>query len=197
MKIFSITCGLPATGKSTVAGKLSVAFGMKYISTDDVREKLPEDARTLINANPLARHLVYYHTFAIAESLLHKGRSVIVDGTFTNKIYRKTAYYIAAKTGTPIYVIHVICKNYKLIRERYERRKTNNPYFKEWAEIKSYNNKYVEQDPLEKEALPTGEPVPIIEYDSVRNEANILYSDGSEAIEMILEAITAPERVKV
>ena len=37
--------------------------------------------------------------------------------------------------------------------------------------------------------MPDGRPVPIIRYDSEKDKAEIVYSDGSETIETIVEAI--------
>jgi len=183
-------CGLTCVGKSTLSNKLSASLGIKRISTDDVRIKLPKEATEILNGNPMLRYVVYFHTLEIAQNILLKGQSVIIDGTFSG------AYFVAAKTGASVYVIECYCNNYNIIHQRFEKRK-NNPIFKEWASIESYHKKFLDFEPLDREILPDGRPVPIMRYDSEKNIAEVVYTDGSETIQNILEAINQPGRVKV
>ena len=194
--IMILMCGMTASGKSTVSNKLSNELGIRRICTDDIRIKLPSEATQILHGNPLLRYVVYYQTLRLAEKILATGESVIIDGTYSKKDFREGAYFIASKTGASIYIIECYLNNYRIISQRFEKRKSN-PIFKEWAQIESYHKKFLDFENLEREVLPDGRPVPIIRYNSENGKAEIIYSDGSEEIEMILQAITAPERVKV
>lgn len=195
-KAMIIMCGMTASGKSTVSGKLSAQLGIKRICTDDIRVKLPREATQILNGNPLLRYVVYYHTLKLAQKILAKGENVIIDGTFSLKAFRQAAYFIAYKTQASIYVIECYCNDYGIISQRFEKRQSN-PIFKEWAQIESYHKKFLDFENLEREVLPDGKPASILRLNTASGKAEIIYSDGSKAIELILQAITMPEKVKV
>ena len=108
-------------------------------------------------------------------------------------MFRQTAYFIAAEFDASMYVLNCVCNNYGLVRQRYDRRlearRRKEHLFDEWVEIQTFHNSYQTFDKLDKEAMPDGRPVPIIRYDSEKDTAEMVYSDGSETIETILEAI--------
>ena len=199
-KIMIIMCGLQCSGKSTIAKKLSTNLGLEFLSNDSIRTKLLDDPG-ILNSNPLDRYICYRHSIKLAEGILERGQSAVIDATFSHKVFRKGAYHLALKTGASIYLIECVCNNYGIILQRYEHRKelknNNSHLFDEWTTPDPYNKLFREFERPDRETLPNGVPVPTIIYDSEHNKAEIIYSDGSEAIEMILEAITAPERVKV
>lgn len=89
-----IMCGLPASGKSTLARIISKTHGHVIISTDMLRKKIynekqildPEKAKDMSR-----RYFVYELMFAEALKLLEEGRGVILDGTFIKEHLRKKA----------------------------------------------------------------------------------------------------------
>jgi predicted kinase len=191
-KSLLITCGLQCSGKSTLTGRLSSSLGIETVSSDAVRVKLLGNPK-VIGANPLERYLVYYQTLESARRVLDTDQSVIVDGTFSKRLFRQSAYFLAAELGVSMYVMHCVCNNYGLVRQRYERRceqrRNNTHIFDGWADVETFHRTYQDFEELKKEAMPDGRPVPIIRYDSEKDLAEIVYSDGSETIETIVEAI--------
>ena len=191
-KSLLITCGLQCSGKSTLTGKLRSNLGIDLVCSDDVRVKLLGNPKVL-HANPLERYLVYYHTLETAKGILDNGESVIVDGTFSKRLFRQSSYFLASEADASIYIIQCICNNYGLVRERYdyrcEQKKKKTHLFDEWAAIETFHRSFQDFEQLDREAMPDGRPVPIIRYDSEKDQAEIVYSDGSETIETILEAV--------
>jgi predicted kinase len=191
-KSLLIACGLQCSGKSTLTGRLGSSLGIETVSSDTVRVKLLGNPK-VIGANPLERYLVYYQTLESARRVLDTGQSVIIDGTFSKRLFRQSAYFLAAELDVSVYVLHCVCNNYGLVRQRYERRceqrKNNKHIFDGWAEIETFHRTFQDFEDLDREAMPDGRPVPIIRYDSERDMAEIVYSDGSGTIETILGAI--------
>jgi len=192
-KSLLIACGLQCSGKSTLTSRLSSSLGIETVSSDTVRVKLLGNPK-VIGANPLERYLVYYQTLESARRVLDTGQSVIIDGTFSKRLFRQSAYFLAAELDVSIYVLHCVCNNYGLVRQRYEhrceQRRNNKHIFDGWADIETFHGTYKDFEELDREAMPDGRPVPIIRYDSEKDYAEIIYSDGSETIETILEAIS-------
>ncbi|MFC1722921.1 AAA family ATPase [Nanoarchaeota archaeon] len=190
-----IMCGLQCSGKSTLTAKLQSSLGLELVCSDDVRIELLGNPK-IINANPLEQYLVYYQTLEATKNILNNGSSVIVDATFSKRIFRQSAYFIAAESDASVYIINCVCNNYGLVSERYkhrvEQRKRKEHLFDEWAEIQIFHNSYQTFEQLDREAMPDGRPVPIICYDSEKDQAEIVYSDGSETIDMLLEAMNIP-----
>ena len=192
-KSLLITCGLQCSGKSTLTGRLSSSLGIETVSSDAIRVKLLGNPK-VIGANPLERYLVYYQTLESARRVLDTGQSVIIDGTFSKRLFRQSAYFLAAELDVSIYVLHCVCNNYGLVRQRYERRceqrRNNTHIFDGWADVETFHRTYQDFEELHKEVMPDGRPVPIIRYDSEKDRAEIVYSDGSETIETMLGAIS-------
>jgi len=183
-----VMCGISCSGKSTTARKLQEAFGGVLVSTDMFRKQSCMN-KVGLDRNPLERHVVYYNAIMKAEELLLQGRDVILDGTFILKILRQAAYYTAHATWSNVYLIHCVCNNYGLIKQRYERRKKNNNMFEAWQKIEGHNVKYQQFEALDREAMPDGRPVPIIRNDTETSKAEVLYSDGNRMMKRILEVL--------
>ena len=102
-----ITCGLPATGKSTVARALSEQAGFEVISSDLVRKELAGIAPTehrlegfrggIYAADFTAR--TYSALLDRARPLLLAGRSVVLDASFMRREHRRPAARLARETG--------------------------------------------------------------------------------------------------
>ena len=135
-KSLLIMCGLQCSGKSTLTDRLQSHLDLELVCSDDVRVELLGNPK-INDANPLERYLVYYHTLEAAKKLLVSGHSIIVDATFSKRIFRQSAYFIAAESDASVYVLNCVCNNYGLVSERYnrrmEQRKRNEHLFDEWA----------------------------------------------------------------
>ncbi|MEN6441974.1 MAG: AAA family ATPase [Syntrophobacter sp.] len=97
-----VFCGLPGTGKSTLAERVRDVFGIMLLRSDQVRTELPEYAsRTgpvplgtgIYRQGPRGR--VYAHLLALAQGELKKGMSVILDATFSQRHWREEAVRLA------------------------------------------------------------------------------------------------------
>jgi len=102
-----ITCGLPATGKSTVARALGQGGGFDVISSDIVRKELAglapterrlEGFQAGIYAPDFTRR-TYQELLDRARPLLLAGRSVVLDASFTRREHRRAAARLAKETG--------------------------------------------------------------------------------------------------
>lgn len=101
-----ITCGLPATGKSTVARALS-EHEFTVLSSDVVRKELAgisPDERRLEGFgggiySPEFTERTYQALFDRARALLLRGRSVVLDASFNRRNHRRDADRLARQTG--------------------------------------------------------------------------------------------------
>jgi predicted kinase len=187
-----VMCGISCSGKSTAARKLQEALGIELISTD-MHRKNSDLNKVSLDRNPLERFVVYYEALKNVEDILAQGSDVIIDGTFILRLLRQGAYYSAYSTGSNAYVVHCVCNDYGLIQQRYGHRKRNNTMFEAWSKIEGHNVKFREFEDLDREVLPDGRPVPIVRNDTGKSKADVLYSDGSETIDLIVDTLNKPE----
>jgi len=144
-----IVCGLPGTGKSTLARHLSSDLGGEVLRTDIIRREIFKSAtleEALRSNDPMQydlerifdreksipeeyqqkiwkqKEMVYDELLHRVEKLLEKGRSVILDGTFYRRKLREKIYSIAMKTGVPVYLVECRCPEWA-VEERLKRRK--------------------------------------------------------------------------
>jgi len=102
-----ITCGLPGTGKSTLAQSIAERTGFTVISSDIVRKQIaglaPEEHRYEAFRKGIYAADVTERTYAAmlerARKLLLEGRSVILDASFIRRSHRKATAQLAKETG--------------------------------------------------------------------------------------------------
>lgn len=99
-----LVCGLPATGKSTVARDIAGKLKAVVLNTDIIRKQLFERP-TYSNEE---KRLVYKVMFLVAEYLLRSDRNVVLDGTFYKRGLRGRVYDISKRTGSRLAVVE--CK---------------------------------------------------------------------------------------
>lgn len=97
--------GLPASGKTSLAKRLSKSISAENLSTDVVRRGLLEK-RTYSEEE---KNAVYYSLFEKVGKLLLERKNVVIDGTFYKKELREKAAEIARKADTNIYKILCTC----------------------------------------------------------------------------------------
>jgi hypothetical protein len=123
-----ITCGLPATGKSTIARALADR-GFEVISSDLVRKELAGIAPTERRLEgfqggiytPDFTQRTYGALFDHARSLLLAGRSVVLDASFTRREHRRVAARLARETGAQFACLFFDLPD-EVIRRRLEER---------------------------------------------------------------------------
>lgn len=106
-------CGLPGTGKTTVAEAIAERLGAERLRTDVVRKELfpdPEYTEEEVSA-------VYREVLDRARERLEAGESVVVDATFQDVRYREWARERAADAGADFELVVVECDE-DVARER-------------------------------------------------------------------------------
>lgn len=144
-----LMCGLPASGKSTLAGLISKTHGHVIISTDMLRKRIYNEREIFDpgKAKDMSkRYLVYELMFSEALKNLEEGSRVILDGTFIKQSLRKEAIKNLKHLCKKFALLNVITDE-KIALKRIELRKfkdyesnamTAEAYFnnlKEWEDI--------------------------------------------------------------
>ncbi len=124
------TCGLPASGKSTLAEGLSAQLGAPVLGSDWTRKWLAgvPPTQSLATApwtaayHPDATARVYAELFRRARILLESGRSVILDATFPTQAMRRAARSLAQSVGVPFRLLECqvpleVCRERLRMRE--------------------------------------------------------------------------------
>lgn len=111
-----VVCGLPGSGKSFFARKLSERLDARYLNSDRAREAVEARGQYAFD-DELA---VYEQMAADAGSALRKGRDVVVDATFYRKEMRDIFSTLSRLLHQPDACIRIVCDE-DLTRERLSR----------------------------------------------------------------------------
>ncbi len=109
-----VMCGLPATGKSSIARFISQNKGHVIISSDVLRPKVLEGLNIFEDsvASDFSKRLqVYERMFEEAALDLAKGKGVILDATFIKQSLRLRAAEIAKRYSVPLIILYVTCND--------------------------------------------------------------------------------------
>ena len=137
-KIILVT-GLPGSGKSYFAHHLSKNTGVKYLSTDQIRNEIL-DTKTYSNKE---KDVVYHEMKQRLMAALSRNEDVVLDGTFYREILRQQFIQAARKIAS-VFIIEVTADE-ELVRERVNRKRSDSDagfsvyekLKKEWEEIKT------------------------------------------------------------
>lgn len=115
-----LVCGLPGTGKSTVAKEISKKTKAFLFNTDIIRKEFfPRPAYS-----QKEKYLVYEMLFEMVDYYLGRSKKVVLDGTFYKEELRKRVKKIAEKNQSKFAIVEVVCSE-KIARCRLnERAKT-------------------------------------------------------------------------
>ena len=111
--ILWVVCGLPASGKSTIASDLAAVLDVNVIRSDVIRKELfsgllaPSDQNAYEEGmySAVASQATYERMFDLAQEDLKKGKSVVIDATFSRATRRAQALRMAAdRQATPVFV---------------------------------------------------------------------------------------------
>lgn len=112
-----VVCGLPGTGKTTVAGEFAARFEADRIRTDVVRKDcFPDPEYTAAETRA-----TYEETLNRAARALERDGVAVVDGTFRRESLRKQARAVAREEDAAFELIRVECAE-SVVRRRIEAR---------------------------------------------------------------------------
>ncbi|MDA8136486.1 MAG: AAA family ATPase [Desulfobacteraceae bacterium] len=126
-----VVCGIPASGKSTIAGQIGRAFGISVLRSDVIRKELfsasPADpSRQAFESGIYTRGataLTYGRMFLRAQEEIEKGNSVVLDATFGTRHFRKEALRLAADMDATIFFVECTARD-KVLKKRLARRES-------------------------------------------------------------------------
>ncbi|MDT3399529.1 AAA family ATPase [Streptomyces sp. B1866] len=102
-----IMCGLPATGKTTLARALARQIGAVHLRIDTVEQ-------AIVRAG-LGRHPVgpvgYVVGYALAEDHLRQGLTVIAECVNPLAVTRDAWWDVAVRAGVPVAEVEVVCSD--------------------------------------------------------------------------------------
>jgi len=117
--------GLPGTGKSTLARRLSKKYRLERISTDSVRKRVfPTVRKNSFGAGSYSfenRVVVYNIIYYLLYTLLRWNIGCVIDGTFYKESFRIKIKRIAEKFDAKFVLVFVECPE-SLIKQRFEQR---------------------------------------------------------------------------
>jgi len=118
-----LVCGLPGTGKTTVAKRIAEETKSTHLNTDIIRKDILADPKYTEEE----KEMIYNLLFNMAEKLLSAGSKVVIDGTFYRKELRDKVRSIAEKTKKKFRMVEVTCAE-DILKERIEKRKKNESF---------------------------------------------------------------------
>jgi predicted kinase len=122
-------CGLPASGKSTIAQELASTIQVKVLQSDRVRKKLfglqPSTSMDLPFEKGIysyeAAALTYGKLLLLAQEELEKSRSVILDATYGSPHHRDEVIRLARDMDANIMFVECIAP-YPMLKKRLRER---------------------------------------------------------------------------
>jgi predicted kinase len=118
--VLVIFCGLPATGKTTLARVVARRLRATYFRVDTV-EQVVRDAVDLSSVDDIGYRLGY----AFAEDNLRLGQTVVADCVNPLQLTRDAWRAVAARVGVPAVELEITCSDRQEHRRRVETRRTD------------------------------------------------------------------------
>jgi aminoglycoside phosphotransferase family enzyme/predicted kinase len=126
-----VFCGLPASGKSTIAKELAVSLGVKVLRSDAIRKELfgvqLQEHMDLPFEKGIyskqASSLTYGKLLLLAQEEMEKGRSVILDATYASRHQRGEVVRLAHDMDANLMFVECICSETVLKKRLIQREK--------------------------------------------------------------------------
>lgn len=117
-----IVCGLPGSGKTTLAEAIARRLPAVHVSSDITRKSMyPAPTYT-----PQEKASVYDSMAAEAGALLRQGKDVVADATFYRAGERERFAAMAKEAGTEAFIVMTVLAEEE-IRKRLSRRRKGGP----------------------------------------------------------------------
>lgn len=127
-----VVCGMPASGKSTLARRLSESLRVPVLRSDQIRKSLfrvteetdPEAAPFESGIyTPTATSLTYGRMLGDAHDIIKSGRSVILDATFGRRHHRDEVRRLGRDIDANLFFVECYAP-WRVLRERLEGRES-------------------------------------------------------------------------
>ncbi len=154
-----IACGLPASWKTETTEVIAQIKGYKMFRTDLIRLEVwkGEDVfDSKVASNMDRRKQVYDVMFQMADDLLAKGESVILDATFVAQSLRRRAAEVAARRGATFVIQQTECPQEVSLARIARRTKEN--YESNAVTPEAYFNNVKKFEPVDLDDLKTHYP---------------------------------------
>ncbi len=143
-----LVCGLPATGKSTIARNIAKKLRAAHLNTDAIRKRLIDSPKYTKEE----KTLVYRVMLLVAEYLLRSDRNVVIDGTFYRaKPFRGPVYDISERTGARLAVVECRAPDESIKRRMGRRARRKNQLSD--ADYKIYKKIKIDFEPIKRDHL--------------------------------------------
>jgi len=113
-------CGLPGTGKSHFAAKLSEQIPLLILETDRLRKVLVQHPKYTTQEH----RRVFNSCYQLIVFYLINGYSVLFDATNLNEDFRSFLYDISSTTAAPLALVHATAPE-NVVRRRLKQRKAD------------------------------------------------------------------------
>jgi uncharacterized protein len=117
--------GLPASGKSALAQRLSTTLSIRVYSSDSIRKEKDSHQQVVLYGEGKyteeRRRRIYTKMLALAQEKLKKGHSVILDATYSRRRWREEVVQLASDQDSNLIVVECECKP-ETIRSRLKER---------------------------------------------------------------------------
>ncbi|MBI5034545.1 MAG: AAA family ATPase [Chloroflexi bacterium] len=119
--VLIVLSGLPGTGKSYLARRLTQRLPCVVVESDLVRKVISDSQPSYSSAESAYVHHV---ARAVMQRLLESGHHVISDATNLAEWHRELLYHLADKTNARLIIVQTIAPDH-VVRERLQRRLEN------------------------------------------------------------------------
>lgn len=178
-----ITFGYTATGKSTIARKISRDLNINLVSSSGITHELIPEMTSIEDylfgtpSNNKKNEIVYGEINSRVSDLVKERKAMIVDAFFPFRKYREGIYKIS-DLGYNVAVLECICNNEEIIKKRICERVCNQelyPYTNERARnMEVYYSWIGYVEPIAGDTLPNGSPLKIIRYDTEKDRIKLI-----------------------